>query len=81
MTTTVLRGRSLCLKCYKDFREMGEKRAVREVQASDASEAVRLALDNGPEGFRLVGLRLKASSKAVWQAEYERDDIFMMRCS
>jgi len=81
MTLTVLRGKSLCLNCYKKERESGEKRAVREVQAPDIGEALKIALENSPKGFRLIGLRLKTSSKASWQAEYEREDIYQMRCS
>jgi len=81
MTVTVLRGRSLCLNCYRTERETGEKRAVKEVQAVEIGDAIRIALENRPEGFRLIGLRLKTSSKATWQAEYEREDIYEMRCS
>ncbi|MEM1945290.1 MAG: hypothetical protein QXX57_06090, partial [Nitrososphaerota archaeon] len=81
LTITVLRGRGLCLKCYREERERGEKRMVREVGASNPAEAMKVALETCPEGFTLVGLRLRTSSKATWQAEYERDDIFGMRCS
>ncbi|GBC68900.1 hypothetical protein HRbin01_00588 [archaeon HR01] len=81
MTLTVLRGRSLCLTCYRRERETGEKRAMREIKSADIQSALGMALESAPEGFKLIGLRLKTSSKDMWQAEYEREDIFEMRCS
>lgn len=81
MTITVLRGRKLCLLCYKNERERGEKRVVKEVIASNLDVLIEEILANMPEGFKFVGVRLKPSSKNTWQVEYEREDIFEMRCS
>jgi len=81
MTITVLRGRKLCLKCYREEREKGEKRIVKEVIAQDPASLLNSIMANTPEGFRFIGARLKPSSKNTWQIEYEREDIFEMRCS
>ncbi len=81
MTITVLRGRKLCLLCYKQEREKGEKRIVKEVNASSLDDLIQVILANTPDGFRFIGVRLKPSSKNTWQIEYEREDIFEMRCS
>jgi recombinational DNA repair protein (RecF pathway) len=81
LTTTVLRGRMLCLNCYSVERESGEKRVSRELSAENVENALQLALKGSPEGFILIGLRLKPSSTTLWIAEYEREDIFGMRCS
>ncbi|MEM4287343.1 MAG: hypothetical protein QXV97_00860 [Candidatus Caldarchaeum sp.] len=81
MTVTVLRGRTLCLSCYRTEREKGEKRILKEKNAGSIQEALRLAADDTPDGFRLIGLRLKPSSTKTWVAEYEREDVFISRCS
>ncbi|MEM2985826.1 MAG: hypothetical protein QXZ71_02085 [Candidatus Caldarchaeum sp.] len=81
MTVTVLRGRTLCLNCYRVEREKGEKRIFKEHSANSVEEAFAAALENSPEGYVFVGIRLKPSSKQVWVAEYEREDIFLSRCS
>jgi len=81
LTTTVLRGRMLCLQCYTVEREAGEKRVRREWSAENVEKAFELALRERPEGFVLIGLRLKQGSTTLWVADYEREDIFSMRCS
>ncbi len=81
ITITVLRGRALCLTCYKAERERGEKRILKEVVADSLEALMKKVAESTPEGFRFVGVRLKTSSKTTWQAEYEREDIFEMRCS
>lgn len=81
MTVTVLRGRTLCLSCYHVEREKGEKRILKEKNADSIQEALRLAAEDIPDGFRLIGLRLKPSSTRTWVVEYEREDVFISRCS
>ncbi|MDW8084432.1 MAG: hypothetical protein RMI49_04465 [Candidatus Caldarchaeum sp.] len=81
MTVTVLRGKTLCLTCYRTEREKGDKRLMKELVAESIEEAVKASAANTPEGFVLVGVRLKPSSKQTWMAEYEREDIFISRCS
>ena len=61
--------------------EKGEKRVVKEVIAQDPASLLNSIMANTPEGFRFIGARLKPSSKNTWQIEYEREDIFEMRCS
>lgn len=81
MTVTVLRGKTLCLTCYKTEREKGDKRLLKEHVAGSIAEAVQASIADTPNGYVLVGLRLKHSSKQTWVAEYEREDIFISRCS
>jgi len=81
ITVTVLRGRSLCLNCYAAERKAGEKRRFKTIVSDDYESLIKIALAMAPEGFRFIGLRIKPSSKNTWQAEYEREDIFEMRCS
>ncbi|MEM1948465.1 MAG: hypothetical protein QXY84_02975 [Candidatus Caldarchaeum sp.] len=81
MTVTVFRGKIHCLACYRIEREKGEKRLTKEYLAESIEEAVRTSLAEAPEGYVLVGLKLKHSSKKTWIAEYEREDIFISRCS
>ncbi|MCS7110234.1 MAG: hypothetical protein NZ956_02035 [Candidatus Caldarchaeum sp.] len=81
MTVTVLRGKTLCLVCYRTEREKGDKRLMKELVAESIDDAVKMSMSNTPEGYVLVGLRLKHSSKQTWTAEYEREDIYLSRCS
>lgn len=82
VTITVLRGRALCLSCYGKERERGAKRASKTIDGTEGVGAVlERALREAPEGYVLIGLRLNHNSKASWIAEYEREDVFMMRCS
>ncbi len=81
ITVTVLRGRTLCLTCYRSEREKGEKRILKERLAGSIQDALNMSLTDMPENFRLVGLRLKPGSTTVWVAEYEREDIYLSRCS
>ncbi|MEM1943375.1 MAG: hypothetical protein QXO30_07635 [Candidatus Caldarchaeum sp.] len=80
-TSTVLRGKTLCLVCYRAERESGEKRVVKERIADSIEQALASSIAETPEGYRLVGLRLKPSSTKTWMAEYEREDIYLSRCS
>lgn len=81
MTVTVFRGKTHCLTCYRTEREKGDKRLTKEFLADSIEEAVRASLANVTEGYVLVGVKLKHSSKQTWIAEYEREDIFISRCS
>jgi len=81
MTITVLRGRKLCVSCYAYERAHGEKRIVKEFVADSIGDALTESLKQAPEGYRLIGIRLKPGTTKTWTAEYEREDIFMTRCS
>lgn len=83
VTITRTRGKLLCLRCYSRERETGEKRISRTFDEGeiDPSQALKLAVDRAPAGYTLVLLRLQPSSKRIWTADYERKDIFEMRCS
>jgi hypothetical protein len=42
---------------------------------------VEKALTKGPEGYTLVAIRRGRNSTHMWEAEYEKTEIFQMRCS
>lgn len=81
MTVTYFKGRPLCLICYAREREATAKRLSKNIEGSDVEEVVRVAIKERPEGYLLVGVRLAQNSKRSWIAEYEREDVFSMRCS
>ena len=83
MTMTFLRGRALCLLCYSRERSRGAKRVSKTIDGSSLSapQVAQQALQLAPEGYVLVALKLNQNSKTTWTAEYEREDLFMMRCS
>ena len=38
------------------------------------------AAEQGPEGYTLLAFRRARNSTRAWEAEYEKTEIFMMRC-
>jgi hypothetical protein len=39
------------------------------------------AITKGPEGYTLVAIRRGRNSTHLWEAEYEKTELFQMRCS
>ncbi|MCS7142632.1 MAG: hypothetical protein NZ920_02380 [Aigarchaeota archaeon] len=82
MTLTYLRGRPLCLICYGRERERSAKRTSVSIDGFGLGPEgiLRAAMEKMPPGYVLVGLRLNPNSKTSWVAEYEREDVYSMRC-
>jgi hypothetical protein len=46
-----------------------------------AASIMARALSEGPEGYTLLAVRRGRNSTHVWEAEYEKSEVFQMRCS
>ncbi len=51
-------------------------------EESESTESIfRRASNQGPEGYTLLALRRARNSTHIWEAEYEKTEIFEMKCS
>ena len=83
LTSSRLQGRTLCLADY--LKEI-EKYRQHIVQTFDedtvpASTILQRAYAGTPEGYTLLAVRRGRNSTHMWEAEYEKTEIFLMRCS
>lgn len=83
ITSSKLQGRTLCLN---DYMKEVEKFRQHIVQSFDedqesATGILRRAYDEAPEGYTLLAVRRGRNSTHMWEAEYEKTEIFQMRCS
>jgi hypothetical protein len=83
ITSAKLQGKTLCLSDY--MREI-EKFKQHIVQSFDedtepAPAILERAYREAPEGYTLLAIRRGRNSTHVWEAEYEKTELFMMRCS
>ena len=46
-----------------------------------ATSILERAYKEAPEGYTLLTVRRGRNSTHLWEAEYEKTEIFMMRCS
>ncbi len=83
LTSSKLQGRTLCLS---DYMKEVEKYRQHIVQSFDEGNdpvvsILRRAYEEAPEGYTLLAVRRGRNSTHVWEAEYEKTEIFLMRCS
>ncbi|MDG7011172.1 MAG: hypothetical protein JRN57_03535 [Nitrososphaerota archaeon] len=83
ITSAKLQGKTLCLSDY--MREI-EKFRQHIVQTYDedtepASSILGRAYTEAPQGYTLLAVRRGRNSTHIWEAEYEKTEIFLMRCS
>lgn len=83
LTSSKLQGKTLCLSDYmkgiEKFRQHLVVNFDEEIE-SPASLLVR-AHAEAPEGYTLLAVRRGRNSTHLWEAEYEKTEIFEMRCS
>jgi len=83
ITSSRLQGKTLCLK---DYMKEVEKFRQHIVQSFDedvqpATTILEQAYNRSPEGYTLLAVRRGRNSTHMWEAEYEKTEIFQMRCS
>lgn len=83
ITSSRLQGRTLCLA---DYMKEVEKFRQHVVQSFDedtepATSILQRAYSKAPEGYTLLAVRRGRNSIHLWEAEYEKTEIFQMRCS
>ncbi len=83
LTSSRLQGRTLCLS---DYMKEIEKFRQHIIQSFDegvepAISILERAYNETPSGYTLLAVRRGRNSTHVWEAEYEKTEIFQMRCS
>ena len=83
ITSCRLQGKTLCLSDY--MREI-EKYRQHVVQSYDedsepAAKILERAYKEAPVGYTLLAVRRGRNSTHMWEAEYEKTELFEMRCS
>ena len=83
LTSSRFQGKTLCLKDHMREIEKYRQHVVKTYdEESESTESIfRNALAQQPEGYTLLALRRARNSTHSWEAEYEKTEIFQMRCS
>jgi len=83
ITSSRLQGRTLCLTDYMKEIEKYRQHVVQSFDENNepASAILQRAYTGAPEGYTLLAVRRGRNSTHVWEAEYEKTEIFEMRCS
>jgi hypothetical protein len=83
LTSSRLQGRTLCLKDHmKEVEKFRQHLVVSYDEESEpAASILARAYDEAPEGYTLLAVRRGRNSTHAWEAEYEKTEIFQMRCS
>lgn len=83
ITSSRLQGRTLCLSDYMKEIEKFRPHLVQSYD-EDSETAARIlerAYEEAPAGYTLLAVRRGRNSTHLWEAEYEKTEIFQMRCS
>ena len=83
LTSARLQGRTLCLKDYMKEIEKFRQHIVQsfDEDAESALSILQRAYTDAPEGYTLLAVRRGRNSTHVWEAEYEKTELFETRCS
>lgn len=83
ITSSKLQGRTLCLNDYMREIEKFRQHIVRTYDEDDepAASILQKAYSGAPQGYTLLAIRRGRNSTHMWEAEYEKTEIFEMRCS
>ncbi len=83
LTSSRLQGKILCLSDY--LKEVEKFRQHLVVSFDEDNEPLSSILGKastgGPAGYTLLAVRRGRNSTHVWEAEYEKTEVFQMRCS
>ena len=83
ITSARLQGKTLCLSDYMKEVEKFRKHIVQSFDEDNepAKSILERAYSEAPEGYTLLAVRRGRNSTHIWEAEYEKTEIFEMRCS
>jgi hypothetical protein len=83
ITSSRFQGKTLCLRDHvKEIEKYRNHIIVTyDENKMNIDEIVNKALHSGPEGYTLLSIRRARNSRTLWEAEYEKTEIFDMRCS
>ena len=82
ITSSRLQGKTLCLTDYMKEAEKFRQHIVKSYDEDDepAASILQRAYREAPEGYTLLAVRRGRNSTHIWEAEYEKTEIFQMRC-
>jgi hypothetical protein len=83
LTSSRLQGRTLCLADHmKEIQKFRQHLVLNFDEDSEpATSILERAYTEAPEGYTLLAVRRGRNSTHLWEAEYEKSEIFQMRCS
>ncbi len=83
ITSSRLQGRTLCLSDHmKEVEKYRQHLVVSfDEDAEPATSILTRVYLQAPEGYTLLAVRRGRNSTHLWEAEYEKTEIFQMRCS
>lgn len=83
LTSSRFQGRTLCLADHMKEVEKYKRHIVKtfDEDSEPLAEILTKASGSGPEGYVLLAVRRARNSTHVWEAEYEKYEVYAMRCS
>ena len=83
LTSSRLQGRTLCLADHVKEVEKFRKHIVLNFDEDNepAASILTRAYAEAPDGYTLLAVRRGRNSTHLWEAEYEKSEVFQMRCS
>ena len=83
LTSSRLQGKTLCLTDYMKEVEKFRQHIVQsfDEDSEPAKSILERAYSEAPSGYTLLAVRRGRNSTHLWEAEYEKTEIFQMRCS
>ena len=83
LTSSRFQGRNLCLKDHMKEVEKYRQHIVKtyDEESEPLQGILQKVVNEQPDGYTLLALRRARNSTHVWEAEYEKSEIFQMRCS
>lgn len=83
LTSSRVQGRTLCLSDHMKEIEKFRRHIVLNFDEDNepALSILAKAYEGAPEGYTLLNVRRGRNSTHLWEAEYEKTEIFEMRCS
>lgn len=83
LTSSRLQGRTLCLADHMKEVEKFRQHIVHnfDEDVESATAILTKAYEDAPEGYTLLAVRRGRNSTHMWEAEYEKTEVFQMRCS
>ena len=82
LTSSKFQGRNLCLKDHMKEVEKYRQHILKTFDENvDGVQVIfQKALDEQPDGYTMLAVRRARNSTHIWEAEYEKSEIFQMRC-
>jgi hypothetical protein len=83
LTSSKFQGRVLCLKDHMKEVEKYKQHVVKNYDEENEplENIIKKVVSEQPEGYTLLALRRARNSTHSWEAEYEKTEVFQMRCS